>query len=76
MAFSKPRKKCWPKIEANVSVVVYYGVATYVSKGIRSITFAMDAFVPIVVRNCTGFYFDFTSPWVFPRWLIEMAVDN
>jgi len=69
-------KQSWAKVETDVAVIVDDDVVAYVSKGIWSVTFTMNAFVPIVIRRGGWLYFDFPRPGILTWWLIEMPVND
>ena len=76
-----PTEKCWPKVEANVRIVVYEQLAarfriTDQRVRVGLIALGMNAFVP-VVEGCGGrFDLNFTGPRILARWLVEMAMDD
>jgi len=77
----EPVKKRRPKVETDVRVVVYdspfaSGRIVDGSKSIRSIALDMDTFVPVMKGRGARFLFDNSSPWIFTRRLVEMAVDD
>ena len=81
MILFEPVKERRAKVETEVRVIVYdLGFARRRivddGKSIRSIAFDMDAFIPIMKRRGARFLFDNSSPRVFTRRLIEMAVDD
>src|SRR6266404_7425408 len=44
--------------------------------GIWLVTLGVNALVPVVKRRSAGLRLDDPSPWIFARWLVEMAVNN
>src|SRR3977135_937473 len=81
MILCEPVKERRTKIETDVRVVIYkllFARCRIVdgSKSIRSIALDMDTLVPIMKGRGARFLFDNSSPWIFTRRLIEMAVDD
>src|SRR5205823_4255359 len=80
MILFEPVKERRPEVETDVRVVVYnslFAVPRIVDdrKSVRSIALDMNALVPIRKGRRARLRFDNSSPRIFARWLIEMAVN-
>lgn len=69
------------EVEAQVLVVVddvldAPGTVQHSRSGVGRVTFHIDTFVPVVERISRSLPVDVSRPRVFPRRLIEMAVQN
>src|SRR5882724_2588057 len=81
MILFEPVEERRPKVETDVRVIVYqspFAGCRIVdgSNSIRSIALHIDTLVPIMKRRGARFRFDNSSPRIFTRRLIEMAVDD
>ena len=80
MILFEPVNESWAKVETKVRVIVYDLLSTrrgivYGGKSVRVIALDVDTLIPIMERRGAGFVFDNSSPWIFARRLIEVAVD-
>src|SRR6266571_3602442 len=80
MMIFEPGQQCRTKIETDVLVVVdesFVWLSTAdADKRICSITFEMNALVPIVKRRGARLFFNHSRPRIFARRLIEVTVND
>jgi hypothetical protein len=75
MVLFHPRQQRRAKVETDLCVIID-DVFADDGGSVVCVAFSVNAFVPVVIRRGANFLPDLTSPWVFARRLIEMAVED